>query len=93
MQKNFANIIGSFRRASWGCYAVADILDERTALCFDYEGAFEKQIAEICRDRTITRTEFRESEDRRRSLRFSESLRLWGEDLARHLAAQGRASA
>lgn len=81
MQKT-NDIIGTYRRASWGCYAVAQILDERTALCFDYEGVFEKRIKEIRLDRRISRVEFRESEDRRRSLRFSESLRIWGEDLA-----------
>lgn len=81
------DILGTYRRAAWGCYAVADIIDDRTALCFDYEGPFEKRITETVGDRQISRTDFREAEDKRRSLRFSESLRLWGEDLAKLLRA------
>ena len=70
-------LVGTYRKAPWGCYLVRDIIGRNTALCFDYEGHFEKPVAEISRDPEISRHEFVDEEERRTHVRFSESVRIW----------------
>lgn len=76
-------LVGTYRKAPWGCYLVRDIIGRNTALCFDYEGHFEKPLAEISRDPEISRRQFVDEEERRTHVRFSESLRIWAEDLCK----------
>lgn len=80
--------IPSYRRADWGCYGITGI-EGSTVLCFDYEGHFELPLEKVRTHQPVTAVVFREEEERRTHIRFSDSLRFWAEDLFR-LQKHGR---
>lgn len=79
------NITKTFRRASWGCYCVDGLINNRVALCRDFEGCFEKPLDEINRDEIVTIDEYLAAENRRADIRFDSSMRNWENDLRRRL--------